>query len=310
MTDATYPTEEIEAALAEYLRRGAEGRDWEAWSEMFTDDAVYEEHVMGTFRGKEAIREWILSTMHGQFPGMTFWTEWQIIDGNRACFYIWNNLPDPGTGKRYGFPNTTVLTYGGDGKFSAQADFYVPSVAGDCVKEWIADGGRKSTPADPTLKGMDPWNPEPSSAEHSRDEVEAAFTNYRAVAANAVATGDWNQWADLFTDDGFYREVKYGVFTNNAEIRAWILSVMQPFPSMTFPVNFAMIDGNRISAVIPNVLPAPNGSDDYYGFDVNTILHYAGNGKFSFEEDMYNPEEAERAIGEWIGAGGKIPGME
>ena len=68
---------------------------------------------------------------------------------------------------------------------------------------------------------------------------------------------------------------------------------MQPFPTMEFPPSFALIDGNRVSALIPNILPAPEGDDGYYGFDVNTILHYAGNGKWSFEEDVYSPAEAE-----------------
>ena len=71
---------------------------------------------------------------------------------------------------------------------------------------------------------------------------------------------------------------------------------MQPFPTMEFPPSFALIDGNRVSALIPNILPAPEGDDGYYGFDVNTILHYAGNGKWSFEEDVYNPREAEEVV--------------
>ncbi len=82
---------------------------------------------------------------------------------------------------------------------------------------------------------------------------------------------------------------------------------MQPFPTMEFPVSWRLIDGNRVSALIPNILPAPEGDDGYYGFDVNTILHYAGNGKWSFEEDVYSPAEAQDVINRWIAAGGVIP---
>ena len=82
---------------------------------------------------------------------------------------------------------------------------------------------------------------------------------------------------------------------------------MQPFPTMEFPPSFALIDGNRVSALIPNILPAPEGDDGYYGFDVNTILHYAGNGKWSFEEDVYNPREAEDVVARWVAAGGVLP---
>ena len=48
--------------------------------------------------------------------------------------------------------------------------------------------------------------------------------------------------------------------------------------------------------------------EGYFGFDVNTILHYAGNGKWSYEEDVYSPIEAQAAITSWIKAGGVIPG--
>jgi hypothetical protein len=40
---------------------------------------------------------------------------------------------------------------------------------------------------------------------------------------------------------------------------------------------------------------------------VNSILHYAGNGKWSYEEDVYNPREAQAVVEAWIAAGGVIP---
>jgi hypothetical protein len=281
--------------------------DWPAWAEMFTDDARYEEHNLGVFEGKAAISTFIVDIMK-EYPAMTLWIEWSVIDGDRIGFYIWNNLPDPtGTGKRYGFPNTTFLQYGGDGKFSFEADYYNPADAERVFKEWLSDGGRRDTPQDRSLRGIEGWNPEPPQPAHPREEVEAEFEKYRQRAALAVETGDWDQWSDQFTDDANYREHHYGYFNSGAEIRAWIKSVMQPFPTMEFPPSFALIDGNRVSTLIPNILPAPEGDDGYYGFDVNTILHYAGNGKWSFEEDVYSPAEAQGAIDRWIAAGGVIP---
>jgi len=51
------------------------------------------------------------------------------------------------------------------------------------------------------------------------------------------------------------------------------------------------------------------GSGDFYVFDNRLVLflHYAGNGKWSYEEDVYSPREAQAAIGRWIKAGGVIP---
>jgi predicted SnoaL-like aldol condensation-catalyzing enzyme len=305
---AEHPREEIEAAWAEYQKRGVGEHDWPGWADMFTDDARYEEHFLGVFEGKPAIDKFIVDVMQ-EYSAMTLWIEWSIIDGDRIAFYIWNNLPDPAdTGKRYAFPNTTFLHYAGNGKFDFEADYYNPADAERVFTEWLTDGGKRDTPQDRSLRGVDDWNPEPPTPAFPRAEVEAEFETYRARAALAVESGDWDQWADQFTDDANYREHHYGYYRSQQEIRDWIKSVMQPFPTMEFPPSFALIDGNRVSTLIPNILPAPEGDDGYYGFDVNTILHYAGNGKWSFEEDVYNPREAEAVVASWIAAGGVIPG--
>ena len=59
MTDVRAETEK---AFAEY-KRLAECGDWARWAELFTEDAVYEEHWLGTFRGRAAIRSWIVDLM-------------------------------------------------------------------------------------------------------------------------------------------------------------------------------------------------------------------------------------------------------
>ncbi len=311
MADETtiYPREEVEAAWREFQRLGAEEENWAAWADLFTDDALYEEHNLGTFNGRAQIKDWIVSVM-ADYAAMTVWIEWSIIDGNRIGFYVWNNLPDPtGTGKRFGFPNTTFLEYAGNGKFRWEADYYNPHDAETVFRAWLDAGGRRSTPKDHTLRGIEDWAPAPPEPAFAREEIEAEFQKYRERAALAVATGDWDQWAAQFTDGAHYREHHYGYFRSKAEINKWINDVMQPFPTMEFPPSFALIDGNRLSALIPNILPAPEGDDGYYGFDVNTILHYAGNGRWSYEEDVYSPAEAQAAVTRWIKAGGVIPGM-
>ena len=110
-----FPREEVEAAFHEFRRRGEEDHDWEAWADMFTEDALYEEHYLGTFHGRAQIKDFITSTMK-DYSASSFWLEWYLIDGNRISMYLWNNWADPaGKGQRFGFPNTTFLEYAGDG---------------------------------------------------------------------------------------------------------------------------------------------------------------------------------------------------
>ena len=237
-----------------------ETHDWPAWADMFTDDARYEEHNLGVFEGKPAITTFIVDIMK-EYPAMTLWIEWSIIDGDRIGFYIWNNLPDPtGTGKRYGFPNTTFLQYGGNGKFSFEADYYNPADAERVFKEWLTDGGRRDTPQDRSL------------ARHRRLEPRAAATRVparggrrrssRSTASaprsrSRPATGTSGPTSSPTTPTT--ASTTTATSASGAEIRAWIKSVMQPFPTMEFPPSFALIDGNRVSTLIPNILPAARG---------------------------------------------------
>ena len=306
---AEYPREEIEAAWAEYQRRGVGEHDWPGWADMFTDDARYEEHFLGVFEGKPAIEKFIVDVMK-EYPAMTLWIEWSIIDGDRIGLL---HLEQPARPRRHG-------------EALRVPEHHLPAVR-------AATGSSRSRPTTttrPTPSGSSPSGSPTAAAatrrrtarcaasttgtpsrRRPRSRVKRSRPSSRSTgqrAALAVESGDWDQWADQFTDDAHYREHHYGYYRSQQEIRDWIKSVMQPFPTMEFPPSFALIDGNRVSTLIPNILPAPEGDDGYYGFDVNTILHYAGNGKWSFEEDVYNPREAEDVVATLDRGGGVLPG--
>ena len=76
-----FPREEIEAAFRTYWRAGAVGEDWDAWSDLFTEDAQYVEHVLGDLRGREAIRAWIKPIM-AQYPELYTAYEWHAVDAD------------------------------------------------------------------------------------------------------------------------------------------------------------------------------------------------------------------------------------
>ena len=54
-----FARDELEEAFRTYWRTGAVGEDWDAWADLFAEDARYVEHVLGDLRGREAIRAWI-----------------------------------------------------------------------------------------------------------------------------------------------------------------------------------------------------------------------------------------------------------
>ena len=135
-----------------------------------------------------------------------------------------------------------------------------------------------------------------------RGEVEQAYRHFVAVGDS----GDWNVWADLHSEDGLWVEHHLGTFRGREEIRRAILDVMKPVPMMEFPVEWHVIEGNRVVFYPWQVMPDPRGGDRDYRFGCVTILEYGGNGLWSRQEDLYNPREAEQMMKRWIADGGTL----
>ena len=147
-------------------------------------------------------------------------------------------------------------------------------------------------------------------AEYSRQEILAAFEGYKRARDQASQTGDWNVWADCFTEDAQYIEHAYGELHGREAIRKWICEVMAPFPTMTFPINWLVVDEENGAIVweVRNAFPAPyqvNG--EAYFFPNWSRLVYGGNGLWKSEEDVYNPaRDSGRVFKAWVEAGGRL----
>jgi len=137
----------------------------------------------------------------------------------------------------------------------------------------------------------------------SRSEVEEAYRHFVEVGDS----GDWNAWADLHSEDGLWVEHHLGTFRGREEIRKGIVSVMSQAPEMEFPVAWHVIDGNRVVYYPWQVFPDPTGEGRDYRFGCVTILEYAGDGLWSYQEDLYNPNEGAEVVKRWLAAGGKLP---
>lgn len=119
----TFDRKEVEAEFQKYVARGV-ANDWSAWADQFTEDAIYIEHEMGTMHGREAIREWIVATM-GSVSGMSFPTEWYVIEDDLVILYCWNVFdPLPGMTGEYKFAVVVLLRYAGDGLWASEEDVY------------------------------------------------------------------------------------------------------------------------------------------------------------------------------------------
>ncbi len=143
----------------------------------------------------------------------------------------------------------------------------------------------------------------------AREEVEAAWRHFVAVGDS----GDWNAWADLHSEDCVWVEHHLGTFRGREAIRKAIVEVMRPVPMMEFPIGWVVIEGSRVVFYPWQVLPDPAGGGEIYRFGCVTILEYAGNGLWSYQEDLYNPAQGQAVFKRWMEAGGRLaepPGDE
>ena len=133
-----------------------------------------------------------------------------------------------------------------------------------------------------------------------RDEIEKAFDDYQAAALKGGTTGDWNDWADCFTVDCTYKEHLYGELGGREAVRRWIHETMGTYPGSAmphFPVEWYLIDEERgwVVCQVWNRMADPGDGSLHQQYNF-TLLKYAGENLWCYEEDIYNPA----AFGEMV----------
>lgn len=134
-------------------------------------------------------------------------------------------------------------------------------------------------------------------------ELRAAFATYQERVAAITAAGSWADFADLFTPQATYCEHAYGDFSGREEIRPWIVRTMTTFPGsemVAFPVAWSVLDAEqrRVVCEIRNLMRDPGDGSIHEASNI-TILDYAGDGLWSREEDVYNPQRFATMVRDW-----------
>jgi hypothetical protein len=102
------------------------------------------------------------------------------------------------------------------------------------------------------------------------DELRGAYERFMKVSDECAAMGDYNAFADLFTEDCTYGEHAFGEMHGREEVRNWIVPRMKQFPNEHI-VRY---------------------THDWTLFDED-------NGLFSREEDIYNPVHFVQMLEDW-----------
>ena len=131
--------EELDRAFQLYWRTGAVGEDWDAWANLFTEDAVYVEHVLGNMNGREAIRAWIKPIME-QFCELYTAYEWHTVDeaAGRVIVYMQNRRDHPRGSGTIDFPGITILDYAGNNRWRREEDYWAVPRGQATIDEYTA----------------------------------------------------------------------------------------------------------------------------------------------------------------------------
>ena len=125
---------------------------------------------------------------------------------------------------------------------------------------------------------------------HSREEVHGALERYLAVRDGINAgDGTWRDLAQFFTDDAVFIDPAWGrVEGLEAMLESVFGEAMVGLEEWKFPTEFFMIDGDTVVVKWLQVLPGTRADGRPFAQSGYSTLVYAGDGKFSYEEDLLN----------------------
>ncbi len=122
----------------------------------------------------------------------------------------------------------------------------------------------------------------------AHDEIDATVRRYIATRDEINAgQGGWDRLAQFFTDDAVFIDPAWGRVQGLDELRATVFGpAMEGLGDWTFPTDFYAIVDDTVIVKWRQQFPGADGT--IYQQSGCSTLVYAGDGKFSYEEDLLN----------------------
>lgn len=130
-----FPDAEVVAAFHQIWTTGSTNEEWSDWVDHLTPDVEYVERVFGRMNGRDEVRAWISGLMAVRFDVHAV-LNWYIVAGDRVVLDMENRYyhPDPSQ-PHLDFGGVSILTYGGDGLFKREEDYWD---AAGATTTWVA----------------------------------------------------------------------------------------------------------------------------------------------------------------------------
>ena len=124
---------------------------------------------------------------------------------------------------------------------------------------------------------------------HPEKEIRAAYDRYTETR-DRIEAGElgWDALAEFFTDDATFIDPAWGRIEGIDAIRKFLADSMAGLEDWRFPRQWTAIDGDVLVSGWQNRLPGRRPDGNPYQALGISVMTYAGDGKFSKEEDILN----------------------
>lgn len=130
-----------------------------------------------------------------------------------------------------------------------------------------------------------------------RGEIEAAIENYLDIRRAAVSgERPWSDLAEVFTDDIVFIDCVWGRHQGREAVVQFLADSMAGLEDWDFPHLWQLIDGDRVVLGFTNRLPGTRPDGEPWDVEGVSILHYAGDGRFSYEYDLFSESNLDAQI--------------
>jgi inorganic pyrophosphatase len=123
-----------------------------------------------------------------------------------------------------------------------------------------------------------------------REEIAATVARYHHLREriDAGEEPDFGVLADFYTDGAVYVDAAWGRIEGKENIARWLVESMVGLDGWKFPIEFTAIEGNDVVVKWTQIIPGRRSDGSRCTQSAYSRLVYAGEGKFSYEEDTYN----------------------
>jgi hypothetical protein len=113
---------------------------------------------------------------------------------------------------------------------------------------------------------------------------------------------DWARWPDHLTEDVLYVERVFGTMHGREAVRSWITELMAVRTDVHAVLNWYIVKGDRVVLDMTNRYYHPDPGQPPIDFAGLTVLGYAGDGLFGYEEDYWDAAGAKTAYQQFTAA--------